>query len=125
MTKAVTFAIAIVFTLSLWLRAEKKQHIFTIYLQTSFDFTDHAPCGLDKTASCIQVIRFYDADSGQLLAGAAASANIPGPEAIIGTANVSSIPRRVYAVTVYLDNTGAVKEGLPGQVTELIPHAAH
>ncbi len=47
-----------------------------------------------------------------------------GQQTLIGLAKVSSLPRRVYAVTVYLDNAGRVSEGPRGQISEFINHAS-
>jgi len=41
MKNAVTFAIGIIFALSLWVRAEVKEHTFPIKLMTNFDFTNY------------------------------------------------------------------------------------
>ena len=40
-----------------------------------------------------------------------------GRQSILGIAKVSSIPRKVYAATVYLDSEGRLNQGLPGQTT--------
>jgi hypothetical protein len=44
-------------------------------------------------------------------------AGLTGPQPIVATVRVNSIPRHAYAVTVYLDDSGGLKEGLPGQVS--------
>jgi hypothetical protein len=126
MSKAVVFTLAIVFALTAWLSAERQQqHASAIYLVTSFDFTAYPVCRAGKTTNCINAIRFYDADSHQSLAEVKAAADMAGRQPIIGTARVSSIPHRVYAVTAYVDRTGRMKEGPPGQITELIHDAGH
>jgi len=124
MMKVATFAIAIVFALTLWLRAERSEHASAMYLVTSFDFTHHPACGPSKLRNCIKGIRFYDADSSLSLVDAAATADMTGRQSIIGMEKVSSIPHRVYAVTIYLDNAGRVSEGPRGQISELINHAS-
>ncbi len=95
-----------------------------MYLVTSFDFTHHPACGSSMLRNCIKGIRFYDADSNLSLAEVEATADMTRQQSIIGMANVSSIPRRVYAVTVYLDNTGRMSEGPRGQISEFINHAS-
>jgi hypothetical protein len=122
MRKAATFAIAIIFAFGLWLRAERTEDS-AMYLVTSFDFTRYPACGSSALRNCIKGIRFYDADSGLSLAEAEATGDMTGQKSMIGVAKVSSIPRRVYAITVYLDNSGRVSEGPRGQISEFTKHA--
>ncbi len=68
MRKVATVAIAVVFALSLWLRAERREDAAVMHLVTSFDFTHHPACGSSKLRNCIKGIRFYDADSNLSLA---------------------------------------------------------
>ena len=126
MSKAVVFTLAIVFALTAWLSAERQQQrASAIYLVTNFDFAAYPVCRASKTTNCINAIRFYDADSQQSLAEVKASADMAGRQSVVGTARVSSIPHRVYAVTAYLDSAGRMKEGPRGQITELIHDANH
>jgi hypothetical protein len=118
MTKAITFAAAIVLALTTWLAAERKQHSTTaVYMVTSFDFTTYPACRSSQGTNCIQGVRFYDADSGQRLADAPVSAQMTGRREISAIARVGSLPRGVYAVTVYLDPSGQAKEGRPGEIS--------
>lgn len=41
-----------------------------------------------------------------------------GQQPIVATARVHSIPRHAYAVTVYVDSSGRLGEGLPGEVSK-------
>jgi hypothetical protein len=54
---------------------------------------------------------------GQRLADAPISAMYRGRRQIIATAKVASVPKGIYAVTVYLDAAGQTKEGRPGEVS--------
>jgi hypothetical protein len=118
MSKAITFAFAVVLALTTWLAAERKQHPSTVlYMVTSFDFSAYPACRSGRGKNCIQGIRFYDADSGRRLADAAVSANTLGRRQIIATANVGSIPKGIYAVTAYLNASGESKEGRPGEIS--------
>ena len=118
------FAFAFIFALSVLLVANTRKDTGTVRLVTSFDFTDHPPCSSSDVRNCIKGIRFYDADSHLSLAEVGAKANMTGQQPIIGTAKVSSIPSRVYAVTVYLDNNGHLSEGPRGQISEFVHHAS-
>ena len=95
-----------------------------MYLVTSFDFTHHPACGSSTLRNCIKGIRFYDGDSNMSLAEGEVTAEMTGQQSVIGMAKVSSVPRRVYAVTVYLDNSGRVSEGPRGPISELTNHAS-
>ncbi len=123
MKRVAGFAIAFVFAMSLLLTAEMKNGS-TVYLQTSFDFTDHPACGQSESTNCIKAIRFYDADSRLPLAEVETKASMTGQQSIIGITKVSAIPHRVYAVTVYLDSAGRLTEGPRGQISEFINHAS-
>lgn len=123
MRKVATFAIVIVFAFGLWLRAERTEDPLAMHLVTSFDFTYYPACGSSALRNCIKGIRFYDADSNLSLAEAEVTADMTGQMSMIGVAKVSSIPHRVYAVTVYLDNAGRLREGPRGQISEFIKHA--
>ena len=117
MTKSITFVLGIVFALTTWLAADKNYHpSTTLEMVTSFDFADYPACRPSQS-SCIRGIRFYDADSGQRLADAPVDESMVGRRKISARTHVSSIPRGVYAVTVYLDSTGQIKEGHPGEVS--------
>ncbi len=118
MTKSITFALAIVSALTTWLAAERKYHpATTLEMVTSFDFASYPACRAGESGNCIRGIRFYDADSGQRLAEASVTANTMGRRRIVARASVSSVPRGIYAVTVYLDPSGQIKEGRPGEVS--------
>ena len=120
MTKSITFAIATVLALTTWLVAERKHHpstTLTLEMVTSFDFASYPSCRTGESSNCIQGIRFYDADSGQRLAEAPISANMAGRRQIVARTTVSSVPRGIYAVTVYLDPSRQIKEGRPGEVS--------
>jgi hypothetical protein len=118
MSKAVVFTLVVVFALTTWLGAERKYpRPVALHLVTNFDFAAYPACRFGGTSNCIQAIRFYDADSRQLLAEVPAN-TMTGRQQIIGTATVASIPRRVYALTVYLDTSGQTKEGARGRVSE-------
>ena len=123
MRKVAIFAIAIVFALGLWLKAEGTENRLAVHLVTSFDFNHYPACGSSAPRNCIKGIRFYDADSNLSLAEVEATAYMTGQVSMIGVARVRSIPRRVYAVTVYLDNSGRVSEGPRGQTSEFINNA--
>src|SRR5205814_9653919 len=101
-----------------------REGVGTVRLVTSFDFTDHPPCSSSNVRNCMKGIRFYDADSHLSLAEVEARANMTGQQSIIGTARLSSVPYRVYAVTVYLDNNGHLSEGPRGQISEVVNHAS-
>ena len=118
MTKLITFALAMVLALTTWLAAERKYHPpITLEMVTSFDFNAYSGCRSGQSSSCIQGIRFYDADSGQRLADATVTASMIGRRQIIARVHVSSVPRGIYAVTLYLDPSGQMKEGQPGEVS--------
>jgi hypothetical protein len=118
MTKTTTFALAIVLALTTWLAAEKKYRpSMALEMVTSFDFTAYPACHSGQGSNCIQGIRFYDADSGQRLADAPVTASMIGRRQINARVHVSSVPRGIYAVTVYLDPSGQMREGRPGEVS--------
>lgn len=118
MTKSITFAIGIVLALTTWLAADKSYHPpTTLEMVTSFDFAAYPACRSGQNSSCIQGIRFYDADSGQRLADAPVNQNMTGRRQIVARTHVSSVPRGIYAVTVYVDPAGQIKEGGPGEVS--------
>ena len=121
MSKTITFACAIVLALTTWLFAERQQHAstaaYTLKMVTSFDFTAYPACGSGQGRNCIQGIRFYAADSGQRLAETPVSTNMSGRTQIIATVRVGSVPQGIYAVTVYLDSSGQIKEVPPGEIS--------
>jgi len=118
MTKSITFAIAIVLALTTWLAAERKYHPpMAMDIVTSFDFGMYPACHSGKGSNCIQSIRFYDAESGQRLADAPVTASMTERSQIIARVHVSSVPRGIYAVTVYRDLSGQTKEGRPGEIS--------
>jgi hypothetical protein len=120
MNKSITFSLAIVVALSTWLVAAKKNDVAAeMYLVTSFDFARYPACQSSRTSNCILAIRFYDADSNQRLAEVGTIDGMRGRQTIVGRAKASLIPRRAYAVTVYLDDAGRQKEGPRGQTSEL------
>ena len=119
MKKTLIIAISVMFLLHAWVSAEKHSGMLSAHLVTSFDFSLYPACGLGRSSYCIRAIRFYDPDSKMRLAEVPVSAGITGPQPIVATVHVSSIPRHAYAVSVYLDNTGSLREGLPGQVSTL------
>jgi hypothetical protein len=88
-----------------------------MYLMTSFDFSSYPAWGSNRNSYCIQAIRFNDPDSKTRLAEVPVRAGVTGSQPIVATVRVHSIPRHAYAVTVYKDNSGSLKEGLPGQVS--------
>lgn len=117
MKKTLMVAIAVMFLLHAWASAERHAGTLNMCLVTSFDFSSYPACGLSRSSYCIQAIRFYDPDSRTRLAEVPVRAGMTGPQPIVATVRVNSIPRHAYAVTVYLDNSGSFKEGLPGQVS--------
>jgi hypothetical protein len=117
MKTTLILAIAVMFLLHAWVRAERHAGMLNMYLVTSFDFSTYPACGLNRSSYCIQAIRFYDPDSNTRLAEVPVNANVTGPQPIVATVRVHSIPRHAYAVTVYLDNSGSLREGLPGRVS--------
>jgi hypothetical protein len=120
MKKSITFSLAIVMVFTAWLvEAKKKEVAPDMYLVTSFDFASYPACQSDRNSDCILAIRFYDADSNQRLAEVETTAAMRGRQTIVGRANGGAIPRRAYAVTVYLDDAGSRKEGPRGQISEL------
>lgn len=87
-------------------------------LVTSFDFSNYPACGLSPRSYCIRAIRFYDPDSKTRLAEVPVRADMTGQQPIVATARVHSIPLHAYAVTVYVDSSGRLREGLPGEVSK-------
>ena len=117
MTKSITFALGIVLAFTTWLTADKSYHPpMTLEIVTSFDFAAYPACRSGQNSNCIEGIRFYDADSGRRLAEATVS-DMTGRRQITAKTHVSSVPRGIYAVTVYMDPTGGIKEGHPGEVS--------
>lgn len=117
MKKTLIVAIAMMFLLHAWVSAERRAGTLNMYLVTSLDFSRYPACGLGRNRYCIQAIRFCDPDSNTRLAEVPVSAGVTGQQPIMATVRVHSIPRHAYAVTVYLDNSGILEEGLPGQVS--------
>jgi hypothetical protein len=117
MKKTLIVAIAVIFLLHAWVSAERHAGILNMNLVTSFDFSHYPACGLSRRGYCIQAIRFYDPDSKTRLAEVAVNADMTGQQRIVAAVRVHSIPRHAYAVTVYVDNSGRLREGLPGEVS--------
>jgi hypothetical protein len=117
MKKTLIAAIAVMFLLRAWVGAEKGSGTLDMYVVTSFDFSSYPACGLGQRTYCIQAIRFYDPDSKMRLAEVSVPAGVTGPQSIVATVRVHSIPRHAYAVTVYRDDSGNLQEGLPGEVS--------
>lgn len=117
MKKTLIAAMVVMVLLCVWVSAERHAGTLSMYLVTSFDFSSYPACGLSRSNYCIQAIRFYDPDSKARLAEVPVHFGMSGPQPIVATVRVHSIPRHAYAVTVYLDNSGSLKEGLPGQVS--------
>lgn len=88
-----------------------------MYLVTSFDFGRYPSCDSAQNANCVLAIRFYDADSNRRLAEVGTTA-LRGRQRIVATAKSDTAPRRVYAVTVYRDNSRERQEGPRGQTSE-------
>ena len=118
LTKTITFALAIVLVLAVWRSAEGTSMAPSVQLQTSFDFTSYPTCGPAMKSNCIVAIRFYDSDSNHLLATAPTAPDMTGRHVIVATAHASSVPRTVYAATVYLDDHGQRMEGPHGPTSE-------
>lgn len=119
MNKSIMFALAIVVTCSAWLFAGKLQPARGVYLVTTFDFARYPACRPGTSSNCVQAIRFYDADSDQELAEANTNARMRGTQRIMARVNDGPLPRRAYAIAVYLDGSGSRKEGPRGQTTQL------
>jgi hypothetical protein len=117
MKKTLILAIAVMFLLRAWVSAERHTGTLSMSLVTSFDFSRYPACGLSRSSYCIQAIRFYDSDSKIRLAEVPVSVAMTGLQSIATTVRVHSMPRHAYAVTVYMDNNGTLKEGVPGQVS--------
>jgi hypothetical protein len=117
MKKTLIVAITVIFLLHEWVSAERHAGTLKMNLVTSFDFSSYPACGPSRRSYCIQAIRFYDPDSKTRLAELPVSANLSGRQPIAATVRVHSIPRHAYAVTVYVDNSGRLREGLPGEVS--------
>ena len=115
--KTLLIVVAVMFLLRAWLGAERHAGTLDMRLVTSFNFSSYPACGLSRTSYCIQAIRFYDADSGARLAEVPAHAGMTGAQRIVTTVHVNSVPRHAYAVTVYRDDGGILKEGPPGEVS--------
>jgi hypothetical protein len=117
MKKRLMVAIIFVFVLCVWVRAERPAETFNMHLVTSFDFSRYPACSLSRSSYCIQAIRFYDSDSNGRLAEVPIHAGMTGSQPIVAMVRADSIPRHAYAVTVYRDNSGSLREGLPGEVS--------
>jgi len=117
MKKTLLIGVAVMILLRAWLGAEKRTGTQDMYLVTSFNFSSYPACGPGRTNYCIQAIRFYDADSQARLAEVPAHTGMRGEQRFVATVRVNSVPRRAYAVTVYPDSRGILKEGPPGQVS--------
>jgi hypothetical protein len=117
MKKMLIAAIAVMVLLHEWVSAERHAGTFNMHLMTSFDFSRYPACGSNRNSYCIEAIRFYDPDSKERLAEVHVHSGMTVPHPIVAIVRVHSIPRHAYAVTVYLDDSGSLKEGLPGQVS--------
>ena len=117
MKRTLLIVVAVMVLLRPWLGAERPAGTLDMYLVTNFNFSSYSACGPGRASYCIQAIRFYDADSGMRLAEVPANEGMAGPRRIAATVRVHSIPRHAYAVTVYLDNSGILKEGPAGKVS--------
>ena len=117
MKKTVIVAIVVMFLLRAWVAADRRAGTVSMNLVTRFDFSSYPACGLSRTSYCIKAIRFYDADSHSVLAEVPVRADMTGSHPIVATVRAHSLPRHAYAVTVYLDNSGDLNEGLPGPVS--------
>jgi len=117
MKKTFVVAIAMVFLLRVWVSAERHAGTVDMRLVTTFDFSSYPASKASRNNYCIQAIRFYDADSNMRLAEVQVGQGVVGPEQIVATVRVNSVPRRAYAVTVYQDGSGMSKEGPPGHVS--------
>ncbi len=114
---SMSLAFAIVLAFSIVLFAGKGRTAPEMYLITSFDFRRYPACALDIQHNCVVGIRFYDADSRQRLADVETT-GMAGPQTIVAVAKPGTTPRRVYAVTVYLDSDQHRKLGAPGETSE-------
>jgi|SRR5438105_4780507 len=123
MKKVAALAITFIFMLSLFVIAGTRSVVPTVYLATTFNFAHHPACSSSKLTDCVKGVRFYDADSHLSLAEVEAGENMTGQQSIVGVAQVSSIPHRIYAVTVYRDHAGRLNEGRPGQISESTNYA--
>jgi hypothetical protein len=115
MKKTLIAAVAVMFLLHVLVSAGKHAGTLNMYLVTSFDLSSHPACGLSRSSYCIQAIRFYDPASKRRLAEVPVHAGMRGPQTILATVRVHSVPRHASALTVYLDDSGSLEEGLPGQ----------
>ena len=118
MTKAFVFATAVALLFTAWLAAERSELPLKMNLVTNFNFDRYPACTAAQSGNCIRAIRFYDADSSKLLVEAPVNDTMRGWQRVAATTTVSSIPRRAYAVTVYLDSRGHSQEGPRGAVSE-------
>ncbi len=109
--------IASIFLLGAWVSADRHVPAANLKLITSFDFSKYPACGSSASRYCIQAIRFYDPDSRTRLAEVLVGPGVAGPQTIVASVHLNSIPRHAYAVTVYRDDTGTAREGFPGQVS--------
>lgn len=125
MRTARLIALVFAFAMSLVVVAQTIEDVSTLYLVTHFDFTGYPACTSSASRSCIQGIRFYDADSNALLVEVEAKATMTGQERIVGVAKLSQRPQRVYAVTLYVDHEGRLEEGPRGPITEFVSNASN
>lgn len=119
--KILIIAITVMLGLHAWVSAERHAGPVNMYLVTSFDFSQYPACSAGRTSYCIQAIRFYDPDSNLRLAEAAVPADVRSPRTVVASVRVHSIPLHAYAITVYRDGSGNLKEGAPGRVSTLRP----
>jgi len=117
MKKLLVMVTAIVLLMTAWLGAERRAPAVDLSLLTSFDFSRYPACGAGRTIYCIQAIRFRNADTGLQLAEVPVENRAARAQRIAATLRTESLPRRVYAVTLYRDSGGVVKEGPAGEVS--------
>jgi hypothetical protein len=103
---------------AVWLVAERRDTQTGVQLQTTFDFNPYPACSPLIKSNCIVAIQFHDALSNRVVATAGTSSGMTGHQVIVATAHANSFPRRVYAATVFLDNSGRPQQGPPGQTSE-------
>ena len=118
MIKPITLAFAIIVSFTVWLVADRTDAHTGVQMQTSFDFNRYPACAPNIQSNCIVAIQFHDAISHQVIATAATTPDMTGRQVIGATVRASSFARRVYAATVYLDNSGRTRQGPRGQTSE-------
>ena len=115
MKRAILFTFVMVLFFTLWHAAEANSLQPRFALQTSFDFDRYPACAPTIKTNCIVGIRFYDAIANRSLATAATTPGMKGRHQIVVTVRSGSFPQRMYAVSMYLDGRGQLKEGPRGE----------